>query len=268
MDINPVLNKLKLTLIRPVYRNNASGRALYQVKHQATNLAYALKVFDRRLNLERQVTTEMTVLNRMAFGLVPHVHAFEKHGDGLYVLNDWIEGTPLANYCEGEPQDSYAVIERIRLVVGAGQRLQRIHREQLVHRDIKPDNLIVAGPRNRPDVFVIDFGNAAIKRELEEGTLAFRAPEQYALRGQRVSEKTDVFGLAQTLWYLLTGETAELELNAQMSDWDAPEYPWLPPDSPHANQLFQVLRDATAFSPKARLPMNAFLQQLRHICRG
>ena len=268
MEINNILRKLDLNMVAPVYQNAYAGRALYQVKSKSTELAYALKVYDLELNPERQISAEVTVLNRFPFGLVPHVHAFHKHEGHAYVLVDWIEGKPLNQLYQQPATDKYQTVERLKLVIAAGWRLNNIHRARLYHRDIKPDNLIVAGNPQRPDVFIIDFGNSAIPRGWEEGSLNYRAPEQYLLRNERITEQTDVFGLAQTLWFLLAGEPAELELNTQMNGWDNPEYPMLAPDAPKASLLFKALQLGTAFYPKDRPTLQQFLRQLADVSRG
>jgi serine/threonine protein kinase len=102
------------------------------------------------------------------------------------------------------PKDTVAV-----LAAGVAEALQAIHGAGVVHRDLKPGNVIVAadGPR------VIDFG---ISRALESssaaltgtavriGTPAFMAPEQ--VRGHRAGQATDVFALGAMLYYAATGE--------------------------------------------------------------
>ncbi|RAJ92966.1 serine/threonine protein kinase [Aliidiomarina maris] len=268
MDLNHILTKLGVSLVTSVYTNPAAGRAMYQVKNKQTELPYALKEFDLASNPETHIKAEIAVLNRMSFGLVPHVHGYIKHANHAYVLFDWIEGRALSALYQAAAKDKFEVVERIRLIITVGWRLQSIHRNRLTHRDIKPDNIIVAGSRQKPDVFLIDFGNSAMRRSWEEGTIDYRAPEQHLLRNERISEKTDVFGLAQTLWFLLAGEPAELMVNAQMNGWDAPDYPMLPPDTPQGAKLFELLRQATALAPKDRPQLAAFLKQLMAITQG
>ena len=81
-----------------------------------------------------------------------------------------------------------------------------MHEQQIVHRDVKPQNLIDSSH----GVVLVDFG---VARELEEedaggtvgiGTPRFMAPEVFA--GGTVSPRSDVFGMAATLWMLITGK--------------------------------------------------------------
>ena len=80
-----------------------------------------------------------------------------------------------------------------------------MHEQQIVHRDVKPQNLI----DSRHGIVLVDFG---VARELEEeesgtvgiGTPRFMAPEVFA--GGTVSPRSDVFGMAATLWTLIAGK--------------------------------------------------------------
>jgi hypothetical protein len=80
-----------------------------------------------------------------------------------------------------------------------------VHEQQIVHRDVKPQNLILS----ENGVVLVDFGIARLLDEVEEqgtvgiGTPRFMAPEVFA--GGNVSARTDVFSVAATLWTLLTG---------------------------------------------------------------
>ena len=80
-----------------------------------------------------------------------------------------------------------------------------MHDQQIVHRDVKPQNLILS----ENGVVLVDFGIARLLDEAEEqgtvgiGTPRFMAPEVFA--GGNVSARTDVFSVAATLWTLLAG---------------------------------------------------------------
>lgn len=266
------LKQMGLTKITTVYNNKSSGRALLRVKKSEAELTYALKVFDLNANDPKNITAEITALNRLPFGVVPHVHQVIQIQNHLFLTCDWIDGITFAEFYSGEVADHKEAEARISLVVKAGQRLQQIHKERLVHRDIKPENLLIVRPGHtqihNAEVFVIDFGNTVQKRGLEEGTQGYRAPEQYISRKVRLTDKTDVFGLAQTLWFLLTGEPASLHVNASMNDWDMPDYPPLSQQIKKAAHLFELLEMATAFNPSERPTLGEFVNGLKVMTRA
>ena len=80
-----------------------------------------------------------------------------------------------------------------------------MHDQQIVHRDVKPQNLILS----EHGVVLVDFGIARLLDEVEAqgtvgiGTPRFMAPEVFA--GGNVSARTDVFSVAATLWTLIAG---------------------------------------------------------------
>jgi len=103
--------------------------------------------------------------------------------------------------------------ERAVWIVGEAARgLDEIHRAALLHRDIKPDSIIVAEQQAAPDrVFVADFGIARAADDattLAGGggmptTVAYAAPEQ--ISGDAVDDRADVYSLGCTLYHMLTG---------------------------------------------------------------
>ncbi len=120
-------------------------------------------------------------------------------------------------YLEGESlrarlarEQQLPVDEALRITAAAADALQAAHRHGIVHRDIKPDNIILSGGQ----VYVIDFGIAKALIEtggerltstgLAIGTPAYMSPEQ-ASAGQ-VDERSDQYSLATVLYEMLTGE--------------------------------------------------------------
>src|SRR4029077_18601435 len=93
--------------------------------------------------------------------------------------------------------------------------LQHAHEHGMVHRDIKPGNLMLARQGNRAVVKVLDFGLAKVSREVPAdgalthegqmlGTPDFIAPEQIS-DARRADIRADIYSLGCTLYYLLTG---------------------------------------------------------------
>ncbi|MBL8751798.1 MAG: SUMF1/EgtB/PvdO family nonheme iron enzyme [Planctomycetes bacterium] len=107
----------------------------------------------------------------------------------------------------------------VRLVAMVAQGIAHAHLHGVVHRDVKPANVLLAADGR---ALVFDFGLAQVRNSTrvtrtghEPGSPAYMAPEQ--LRGEPADERTDVYGLAATLWHFLAlrppfgdGELAEV----------------------------------------------------------
>jgi serine/threonine-protein kinase len=112
-----------------------------------------------------------------------------------------------------------AISQACDYVAQAARGLQHIHEHDLIHRDVKPSNLLLARPPSGDVVKVLDLGPARLSlgaarpwaRSLtpEEGPLLgtpdYLAPEQ-ALDSRQVDIRADIYSLGCTLWFLLTAQ--------------------------------------------------------------
>ena len=119
-------------------------------------------------------------------------------------MTELVRGPSLARVLE--QRGPLPVAEALEYVRQLCEALAYVHAQQVVHRDVKPANVIL-GERG---VVLVDFGiardlrPAAAARRASIGTPGFMAPE--VLAGGAVSPRTDVFGLAATLWTLVVGK--------------------------------------------------------------
>lgn len=180
---------------------------------------------------------------------------------------DWIDGDTFSKKFSAIPKEKFDVTDRLKAITEAAKRLYSLHLKRIYHRDVKPDNLIINGDGKRASVWIIDFGNSTQRRHTDEGTLHYRAPEQYLTLNHMIEGKTDVFSLAQVAWFLLTGGPARLVPNGDCSDWLEPDYPFFAVDTGNSSELFQLLESATAFNPKQRIDMRSFIQKLERLNR-
>jgi hypothetical protein len=124
---------------------------------------------------------------------------------GQYLVMDLIRGIDLGVLLKQRGQPGLPVDQSIEYTRQTCEALQYVHDQQIVHRDVKPQNLILS----EAGVVLVDFGIARLLDEVEEqgtvgiGTPRFMAPEVFA--GGNVSARTDVFSVAATLWTLLAG---------------------------------------------------------------
>jgi putative methionine-R-sulfoxide reductase with GAF domain len=136
---------------------------------------------------------------------------------GRYIVMDLIQGEDLGAVLKKRGDPGLPLSWALDYARDACEALQYVHEQQIVHRDVKPQNLI----DSEAGIILVDFG---VARELEEeesgtvgiGTPRFMAPEVFA--------GSDVFGMAATLWTLITGKppvyaepTKLTELNPEVS---------------------------------------------------
>jgi WD40 repeat protein/serine/threonine protein kinase len=133
-----------------------------------------------------------------------------------YFVMELVQGTPITRYCD---EHRLTLRQRLELFVSVCRALQHAHQKGVIHRDVKPSNVLVAPYDGRPVVKVIDFGVAkAVGQRLTErtlytefgtvvGTLGYMSPEQADLNNQDVDTRSDVYSLGVLLYELLTGTT-------------------------------------------------------------
>ncbi len=133
-----------------------------------------------------------------------------------YFVMELVQGVSITEYCDQNRLNSG---QRLNLFVTVCQAVQHAHQKGVIHRDIKPGNVMITLHDAQPVVKVIDFGIAkAIHQKLTEKTLftncaqmmgspQYMSPEQAAMSGLDVDTRTDVYSLGVLLYELLTGTT-------------------------------------------------------------
>jgi len=139
---------------------------------------------------------------------------FGKEGDDvLFIAMEFVPGVPLTNLMKDEfPLDPKRVVD---IMSQAMDGLAEAHSHELVHRDLKPDNLMVEKTRDDRDfVKILDFGISQSKSKNTEmgpltqanalvGTPQYMSPEQ--ARGDSVDHRSDLFSMGTILYEMLTG---------------------------------------------------------------
>jgi hypothetical protein len=126
---------------------------------------------------------------------------------GLYIVMELVHGVDLGAILKRNGDPGLSIGDAIEYARHGCEALQYVHGQQIVHRDVKPQNMILGDD----GVVLVDFGVArALGSEQgeDQGTIAvgtprYMAPEVFA--GGTVSAASDIFSLAATLWTLLIG---------------------------------------------------------------
>ncbi|HVK14811.1 MAG TPA: protein kinase, partial [Gemmataceae bacterium] len=156
---------------------------------------------------------------RQALALMDHpniakvLDAGTADGRPFFVM-ELVKGTPITEFCDAR---KLSPRERLELYVPVCQAIQHAHTKGIIHRDIKPGNVLVALYDDTPVPKVIDFGIAkAVSSRLTDltvytgfgalvGTPAYMAPEQATFNQLDTDTRADVYALGVLLYELLTG---------------------------------------------------------------
>jgi hypothetical protein len=193
------------------------GQGGMGVVYRATQLALdrpvALKVIASDLAADDTFRTRFKRESRLAASIRhPNVIAIhdtvEAHGR-LFIAMDYIEGSDLRALIAQGP---LGAARAAGLVAQVGSALDAAHRRGLVHRDVKPANILVTTEGGQDHAYLTDFGlsrNIGSETGLTEsgaflGTVDYAAPEQF--EGRRVDARADVYSLGCVLYEALTAE--------------------------------------------------------------
>ncbi|HVS37053.1 MAG TPA: protein kinase [Gemmataceae bacterium] len=192
---------------------------VYKARQIHLNRLAALKVVHpdhaNRPELVGRFRREMEAVARLAHPNVVGAHDAGEVGDGCYLAMEYVEGHDLARLLAHHGRLPAAIA--CAYVWQAAQGLQHAHERGLVHRDVKPSNLIVTSPGGV--VKLLDLGLARLRKPLESGettsgltrigsmmgTADYMAPEQ-AVDSHAADIRADIYSLGCTLYHLLAGQ--------------------------------------------------------------
>ncbi|BBX05418.1 serine/threonine-protein kinase [Mycolicibacterium aichiense] len=189
---------------------------VYLVQHPRLPRHDALKVlgsavsaddeYRKRFNLEADMVA--TLSNR-------HIVTIYDRGefdDKLWIAMEYIDGTDASRLLAERYPYGMPPAEVVRIITGVAEALDYAHSRGLLHRDVKPANILLGLPGTGDErVMLADFGIARWMGQSSDltgtnmtvGTVAYAAPEQ--LKGEQIDGHADQYALAATAYHLLTG---------------------------------------------------------------
>jgi serine/threonine protein kinase len=204
--------------------------------------------FVRRFETEAQLVAHLEHIH-----IVP-LYDYWRDPTGAYLVMRYLRGGNLRDWVKGgllSPEDALRTMEQV------ARALDLAHRRAIIHRDMKPTNILLDEERN---AFLTDFGLAKVmghesSREGLLGTPEYISPEQ--VQGQEVSPQSDLYSLGLVLYEMLAGQPAFRPANmAEMVELHlktpVPDITDQRDDVP--DTINNVIQIATAKSPADRYP--------------
>jgi tetratricopeptide (TPR) repeat protein len=238
---------------------------VYHALHEPLDRHVALKLIAPELSADRQFRARFQRECRAAASIhhpnvVPIYHAGEDQGQ-LYVSMQYIDGADLGRVLALEERLAWS--PAAALVADLADAIDAAHQLGIVHRDVKPANVLIESRGEAMHPFLTDFGLAKCVSSTSQvtrtgailGTLDYAAPEQ--LEESDVDERTDVYALGCVLFHALTGrvpyprDTNAGKILAHLRA-TPPSVTFLAPDVPEP--LASVVQRAMCKDPDDRYP--------------
>lgn len=219
-EVETVGKMIGLFKLLQVIGQGGMGSVYMAEQKQPVERRVALKIIKAGMD-SRQVIARFEA-ERQALAMMDHPNIAKVLDAGTtnsgrpYFVMELVKGIPITKYCDDK---KLTVRQRLELMVPVCNAIQHAHHKGIIHRDIKPGNILVAQYDGKPVPKVIDFGIAkATAQKLTEksmftefgqiiGTLEYMSPEQAEMNQLDIDTRSDVYSLGVLLYELLTGST-------------------------------------------------------------
>ena len=180
---------------------------VYKAKDHKLNRFVAIKVlkqeFSENANFVARFSTEAQAAACLMHPNIVTVYDVGEENGIYYIVMELVEGVTLKKYIEKKARLS--VKESVSIAIGVSLGIEAAHNKHIIHRDIKPQNIIIS---KEGKVKVTDFGiaKAATSNTVTSnvmGSVHYTSPEQ--ARGGYSDEKSDIYSLGITIFEMLTG---------------------------------------------------------------
>lgn len=194
--------------------------SVYRARRRQDGRTVALKVPQEKYLADakfvKRFYREAEVLKRFDHPNIVKVYDYRSEGDEYYIAMEYLDGQSLESLLEDR---SLAFTEAVDVLRALADALRHIHAQNVVHRDIKPGNVMIlrgaleGGHLKAGGIRLMDFGIAVGKvltrltmTGARVGTPIYMAPEQ--AKGHRVDTRSDVYSLGLLAYEMVTGTTA------------------------------------------------------------
>jgi Protein kinase domain/PASTA domain len=239
---------------------------VYLARELELDRLVALKVIRPELAHDRHFRARFQSESRTAASIehsrIVTVFAAGELGGLIYVAMRYVPGDDLGRLITAH--GALAPGEAAELIAQVADGLDAVHAAGLVHRDVKPANVIVAwgmADRGRPAAFLTDFGLAKAAAATDGltatgeviGSVDYMAPEQ--IEGRRIDARTDVYALGCVLFHAISGRVPFPGRESSAKMWaHLNEPPPVAGSSAGSGSLDRVIRRAMEKDPARRFP--------------
>lgn len=191
---------------------------VYLAQHPRLPRQDALKIMPASLTGDAQYRDRFNREADIAASLWhPHIVGLHDRGEyegQLWIAMDYVDGTDASRYVRDRHPGGMPLPEAVEIVTAIAEALDYAHERHLLHRDVKPANILLTGPEvARRRILLADFG---VARRIDDisgitatnmavGSMAYSAPEQ--LLGQSMDGRADQYALAASAFQLLAGHS-------------------------------------------------------------
>lgn len=205
-------SKLLLGRYEILEKIGEGGMAIvYKAKDRLLNRYVAIKILRPEFTKDDQFIENFRKESQAAAGLshpnIVNVYDVGKEGNINFIVMELIDGKPLSQLIEEKGKLNYK--EAINITRQVASALSLAHKNQIIHRDVKPHNILITSSGTAK---LADFGiaRAVSRASIEEGndkimgSVHYFSPEQ--ARGAYVDERSDIYSLGIVLYEMLTGK--------------------------------------------------------------
>jgi serine/threonine protein kinase len=245
---------------------------VYRARHPETGQDVAIKlaaeqVVDDPVLLKR-FEQEYTVARSLNHPHLVRALHFGHVGRAPYIVFEFVDGPSLGDRIEAEKQVAEA--EAVRIIAQVAEGLDEAHKNRIIHRDVKPDNVLLTaqGQAKLADLGLAKDADAEgllTRPATGLGTPNFIAPEQFS-DAKNADVRCDIYGLGATLYMAVTGQLPFHArgimgiLKKKLANDIAPPRKWVPDLSARVER---VISCSLAPNPRQRYPScMAFLEDL------
>ena len=194
---------------------------VYLAAHPRLPRQDALKVLSAELTADTQYRERFLREADLAASLshpnILGIHDRGEYEDQFWISMDYVAGTDAGRLVREHYSSGMSLADALAIILGVGSALDYAHQRGLLHRDVKPANILLDSQSQR--IFLADFGIARriddisglTETNMAVGTVSYAAPEQ--LKGESLDGRADQYALACTAFHLLMGAPPYVDSN-------------------------------------------------------